>query len=230
MIGSLAAWSYNRGLPDRLVIGREALARELPRGARVRLCNVEDAAVGALEGAKADFALYIRGQSKNYMRLREQALQALDHYVTSVRKTVSDLTSSVVRNVFQTTTLLLGVIVAGLLGPAVSLAARGLAGIGYVAYVGFILLYLLPERWHRFQLEAESLRTRLAVMSELGERERSRIWESATHESEYFQTYFRRTVCIYILLCCLGIVYLLVLLAIWLGPYILRVLPHLGVA
>lgn len=211
-LARLAAWAYDHASPDKLVIAREALARELPAGGMMTLAQIEHAAAGALEVARANFAIYLRHNTEQYFQLRQQALDAVSAYAETVRKSVSDLTGDVVDNVYRTVGLLVGVIIAGLLQPSLSLTIERLAVLLYTAYIAFTLWFLLGARERRFTLESRDLDQRLAAMPELSETERARLRQQPTAEQAYFRTYFHWTQRIYLALAILGTLYFILLL------------------
>ena len=73
-LARLMTWAYQHASADKLAIARESLAHELPPGIEVSLASVEQAAIEALEAAKANFALYLHGNTAQYFQLRQQAL------------------------------------------------------------------------------------------------------------------------------------------------------------
>jgi hypothetical protein len=218
-LARLALWSYARGLPDQLLIGREALARELPPGETLTLMQVASRARAALQGAEANFILYLRKNAALYAEVRMQALSAVDEYSASVRKSVGDLTGSVVENVFRTAGLLVGVAIAGFLAPTISITVKLISTIGFLAYIIFILIYMLPAYRKRYEIETALVGKRLVIVSELGEQERTEMYESTSLESAYFENNFRNSVAVYALLYESGLIYLFYLAGVLLGRF-----------
>ena len=211
-LGRFAAWAFEHGSADKLLIARECLARELPAGAEAPLAQVDAAAGPALEAARANLALYLRGRSQEYFQAREQAAETVSAYTLGVRRSVSDLTSEVVNNVFATVGLLVGVVIAGLIQPRASLPVQRL-GVGlYTIYVVFILWFLLRARWERYQLERAEVGRRLDDMSELSASEGAGLRAQAGAANAYFERYFVLAWRIYAALGGLGVVYFLLLL------------------
>jgi len=210
-LARFAAWAYDNASADKLAIARECLARELPPGGSVSLAEVERAASPALEAAKANFALYLRGNSDRYFTVREHALDAVSIYAAGVRKAVSDLTGDVVDNVYRTVGLLVGVVVAALVQPALALPVQRLAALLYVAYLAFVLLFLLRAREERFQLESAEVRARLHAMPELGAAERAQLRAQAAGADAHFTRYLCRARLIYAALAFAGALYFLLL-------------------
>lgn len=222
-LGRFAAWAFEHGTPDKLLIARECLARELPAGVEVSLARVEAAAGPAFEAARANLALYLRGRSHDYFQAREQAATAVEAYTLGVRKEVSDLTGDVVSNVFATVGLLVGVVIAGLIQPRASLPVQRLGTALYTVYVAFILWFLLRARRERYQLERAEVAHRLEGMTELSESERVRLREQAGAADAHFERYFALAWRIYVALACLGALYFVLLLT-PLAPHV--ALPH----
>ena len=216
-LARLAEWATGRGAVDTLVIARECLARELPPGHTVSLAEVMRAAVDALEAAKANFTLFVRGQTDHYFAARQTAQDAVAAYAETVRKAVSDLTGDVVDNLYRTVGLLAAVVIAGLIQPDVSPVLALLAAILYSGYIAFVIFFLLRARADHFTLEQVALASRLAEMAELTTTERQRIREPATSADSYYRRYMARTQRIYIALLVLGsgvaLVFLIVMLA-----------------
>lgn len=210
-LARFAAWAYDNASADTLAIARECLARELPPGGAVTLAEVEHAAAPALEAAKANFTLYLRGNSDRYFAVRERALDAVSTYAAGVRKAVSDLTGDVVDNVYRTVGLLVGVVVAALLQPALALPVQRLAAVLYVAYLAFIFLFLLRAREERFQLESAEVRARLDAMPELGATERTQLHAQAAGADAHFTRYLSLARLIYAALALAGALYFLLL-------------------
>lgn len=210
-LARFAAWAYDNASADKLAIARECLARELPPGGSVSLAEVERAAAPALDAAKANFALYLRGKSDRYFTERDRAHDAVSTYAEGVRKAVSDLTGDVVDNVYRTVGLLVGVVVAALLQPALALPVQRLATALYVVYVAFVAIFLLGEREQRFHLESAEVRARLDAMPELGEKERAGLRAQATGADAHFTRYLRLARLIYAALALAGALYFLLL-------------------
>lgn len=226
-LARLCAWGYAYASPDKLTIARECLARELLAGAEVALGEVERAAGPALEAAKANFALYVRGKTERYFALRQSAQEAVAAYAETVRKAVGDLTGDVVDNVYRTVGLLVGVVVAALIQPAASLWVLRLAALLYTLYVAFILGFVLRARRDRYQLEGDGLRARLAAMPELTAAERESLRAPATAADAYFRRYFRGTRRIYLGLLAAGLLVFILLLT-PLAPHLAGLLPASG--
>ncbi|MGE5334961.1 MAG: hypothetical protein ACM3N4_09710, partial [Nitrososphaerota archaeon] len=161
-LARLAEWATRHGAVDTLVIARECLARELPPGHTVSLAEVMRAAVDALEAAKANFSLFVRGQTDHYFAARQTAQDAVADYAETMRKAVSDLTSDVVDNLYRTVGLLAAVVIAGLIQPDVSPVLALLAAILYSGYIAFVIFFLLRARADHFTLEQAALASRLA--------------------------------------------------------------------
>jgi hypothetical protein len=209
-LARLADWATRRGTVDTLIIARECLARELPPGHAVSLAEVARAAVDALEAAKANFTLFVRGQTDRYFAARQTAQNAVADYAETVRKAVSDLTGDVVDNVYRTVGLLAAVVIAGLIQPAISPLLALLAAILYSGYIAFVIAFLLRARDDHFALEQEALSTRLAEMTELTATERERLREPATASDAYYRRYMARTRGIYLALLALGSLFAIV--------------------
>lgn len=203
-LARLADWATRRGTVDTLIIARECLARELPPGRAVSLAEVARAAVDAFEAAKANFTLFVRGQTDRYFAARQTAQNAVADYAEAVRKAVSDLTSDVVDNVYRTVGVLAAVVIAGLIQPAISPLLALLAAILYSGYIAFVIVFLLRARDDHFALEQQALSTRLAEMTELTATERQRLREPATASDAYYRRYMARTRGIYLALLALG--------------------------
>ena len=210
-LARLMTWAYQHASADKLAIARESLAHELPPGIEVNLASVEQAAGGALEAAKANFALYLHGNTAQYFQLRQQALDMVSGYAAGVRKAVSDLTADVVDNVYRTIGLLIGVVIASLIQPALAVTVQQIAVFVYIAYLLFLVYFLLESRRQRFELEAGDLEARLKAMPELSERERSLLRSEAGVADQYFYSYFRRSRLLYLVLAGVGALYLLLL-------------------
>lgn len=213
-LARLADWATRRGTVDTLIIARECLARELPPGRALSLADVEEAAVDALEAAKANFTLFVRGQTDRYFAARQTAQEAVATYAEAVRKAVSDLTSDVVDNVYRTVGLLAAVVIAGLIQPTSSPVLALVASILYTGYITFVVYFLLRARDDHFTLEQAALTARLAEMTELTTAERQRISAPATSADAYYRRYMARTRRIYIALMALGIVCAVVFLVV----------------
>jgi hypothetical protein len=210
-LARLMTWAYQHASADKLAIARESLAHELPPGTEVSLASVERIAEEALEAAKANFALYLHGNTTQYFQLRQQALDMVSGYAAGVRKAVSDLTSDVVDNVYRTIGLLIGVVIASLIQPALAVTVQQIAVFVYIAYLLFLAYFLLGARYRRFELEAGDLETRLKAMPELSERERSALRSEAGAADQYFYRYFRWSRLLYLALAAGGALYLLLL-------------------
>jgi hypothetical protein len=208
----LMGWAYHHASADKLAIARECLAHDLPSGAEVSLMRLDEVASGALEAAKANLTLYLRGNTAQYFQLRQQALDLVTGYAADVRKTVSDLTGDVVDNLYRTIGLLIGVVIAVLIQPRAALMVQQLAVTIYIAYLLFLVYFLLGSRRRRFELDSSDLQTRLQAMPELSERERSLLQGEARSANQYFEDYFRWSSRLYLALAAAGVIYLLLLL------------------
>jgi len=210
-LARLAAWAYRHSSADKLAIARESLAHELPAGGQVTLASLKEAAPAALEAAKANFTLYLRGNTAQYFQLRQQALDMVTSYAANLRKAVSDLTDDVVQNVYRTIGLLIGVVIAGLIQPKLALTVQQIAAAIYVVYLLFLVYFLLGSRRQRFQLEASDLQIRLSAMPELSESERWRLRAEAGSADHYFEQYFYWSQLIYLALAAASALYFLLL-------------------
>ena len=225
----LAAWAYRDGAPEKLAIARECLGAELAAGAQVTLAQIAQAAIPALEAAKANFTLYIRRNTAQYFALRATAQDAVASYSEATRKAVSDLTGDVVDTTYRTLGLLVAVIVADLIQPNVTLIVLRLAAAVLVAYVALILGVVMRARRDRFALEAAALRERLAAMPELTEAERARIRQPASAADALFHRYFFWCCAVYGclgVLSALGFILLLTPLAHALAPATIHITSH----
>jgi TRAP-type C4-dicarboxylate transport system permease small subunit len=213
---ALADWAYRDASPDRLAIARDALGRELPVAAETSLDALRAAAAPALSAARANLTLYLRGAAERYFQLRGAALAAVNDYAAATRKAVTDLTSDVVDNLFKTVGLIAGVVVAGLIAPSASRPVAALACALFIAYVVFIIWYLLRARYARYELERRALMTTLETMSELTRDERRRLRAPAVQASNHFERYYRLTWWVYVALAVAGgVVFLLILTPAW---------------
>ena len=222
-LARLAIWAYDNASADKLAVARECLAREVTSGGDVPLVEIEHAAAGALEAARANFTLYLRRNTEQYFSVRQKALDAVAEYSSAVRKAVSDLTGEVVDNVYRTAGLLVGVVIAGLIQPSLSLSVARLAAFLYVAYIAFLLAFFMRARWQRYELERASLEEHLAAMPELGASERGALRQRPVGAEAYFRAYFRRAWWIY---AGLGAAGLLIFLLLWTPLAPLTGLPH----
>jgi hypothetical protein len=210
-LARLAAWAYRDASSEKLLIVRECLARELPAGGTITLTALGDAAGPALEAAKANLVLYVRRNIERYFTARQAAQDAVAAYAETVRKAVGDLTGDVVDNLYRTVGVLAGVLVAGLLQPALSLGVMRAAALLYALYVAFVLGIAVRARRDRYRLERRALAARLAALSELTEAERARLGVPASEADAYFHTYFRLAVGVYVVLGLLALVFFVLL-------------------
>jgi hypothetical protein len=117
-----------------------------------------------------------------------------------------------VENVYRTIGLLIGVVIAVLIQPRLALAVQQIAVSVYIAYLLFLVYFLLGSRRRRFELESSDLQTHLQAMPELSERERSLLQGEARSANEYFADYFRWSRRLYLALAAASVIYLLLLL------------------
>ncbi|MGZ6285802.1 MAG: hypothetical protein ACXWQ5_21230 [Ktedonobacterales bacterium] len=211
-LARLCDWAYDNASPDKLAIARECLAQELGSRATLTLPGLEGAAVFALDAARANLVLYLRRNTELYFRMRQQALDTVSDYAAAVRKAVADLTSDVVDNVYRTVGLLVGVVIAALLQPSLSLDVQRLAAFLYTLYIAFVMVFVLEARRRHFALEAADLDRRLAAMPELSVSELGRLRAQAGSNNAYFERYFRWSRIIYLGLGVVGLIYLMLLL------------------
>ena len=219
---ALAEWAYRGASPDTLAIARQALAETLPAGAMLTLEQLAAAAGPALDAARANLAIYLRGATERYFQLRATAQQTVSGFAEATRTAVASLTSDVTDNLFRTVGLIVGVLIAWLIEPSASLTLVKIAAALYTAYVVFIMLYLLRARLARYQLERSGLDDTLAAMSELTPAERERLRQPARAAEAHFERYYRLTRAIYLTLAVAGGL-LFVLMFTPLGP---AIAPH----
>ncbi|HEX6121875.1 MAG TPA: hypothetical protein VFY89_01880, partial [Ktedonobacterales bacterium] len=209
-LARLARWAFAHGSPDKLAIARECLARELPSGGAVTLAALAEAAAPALEAAKANFALYLRGKTAQYFTLRQAAYDAVAAYAEGVRKTVAELTGDAVESAYRTAGLAVALFLAWLIQPAASLWALRLGLLLFSLYLGCLVLLPLRARQERYDLERRALRERLAAMPELTTTERARLRAAAEADDAYFARYARWVRRLYLALLVVGLLALLV--------------------
>lgn len=194
----LAGWAYRDASPDKLAIARQALADTLPAGATLSLEAVCAVAAPAMDAARANLAIYLHGATERYFQLRGAAQQTVGDFASATRKSVTDLTSDVVDNLFRTVGLIVGVAIAWLIQPGASYTLAHIATALYTVYLLFIVFYLLRARQSRYQLERRGLDDTLAAMGELTQAERDRLRLPARDAEGYFERYFSVTRRIYL--------------------------------
>ncbi len=209
----LVMWAYRHGSPDKLLIARECLARDLPARTTVGLPYVESLARDTLDAAESNFIQYVRGSTSRYFELRQQAVDAVTAYADGVARTVSGFTADLVSNVYKVAGLLAGAIAAVLIEPAVTVQVLGLSVVVQVAFVVFSVLYALPAQKRHYNVEQAGLTRRLKVMEELSDRERQRIRDAAEDAEKEFDASYRRAFILYWVMC--GACIFLGLLAAW---------------
>ncbi len=220
---ALAEWAYRDASPDKLAIARQALADTLPAGATLTLAQLTVAAAPALDAARANFAIYLKGATERYFQLRATAQQTVSGFAEATRTAVASLTSDVTENLFRTVGLIVGVIIAWLIEPSASLTLVRVAAALYTIYVSFIVLYLLRARQDRYQLERKGLDDALAAMDELTQTERERLRKPAAAAEAHFERYYRLTRRIYFALIGLGALVFLLMFT----PLPQMVIPHI---
>lgn len=208
---ALANWSYRDASPDKLAIARQALADALTAGATLTLEQLCAVAPTALDIARANFAIYLRGATERYFQLRSAAQQTVSGFAEATRKAVTDLTSDVVDNLFRTVGLIVGVLVAWLIQPSASYTLAHIAAALYTGYIIFVIAYLLRARQERYHLERKALDDTLAAMTELAPSERERLRQPARDAAIHFERYYRLTRGIYITLAAVGAVLVLLM-------------------
>lgn len=200
----LATWAYRDASPDKLAIARQALSDTLTASAALTLESLSVAASTALDTARANFAIYLRGATERYFQLRAAAQQTVSGFAEATRKAVTDLTSDVTDNLFRTVGLIVGVLIAWLIQPGASYTLAHVAALLYTLYVAFIIAYLLRARRARYDLERKALADTLAAMAELTQAERERLRQPASDAERHFEHYFRLTRAIYLALAIIG--------------------------
>lgn len=197
-LARLAAWAYAGALPGTLAIARECLARELPAAQPVTLDGLEHAAAAALEGARANFTLFVRSHTEQYFRLRQAAQDAVTAYAASVGRAVTSLMDDMVGNASRMLGLLVGAAVAWVIAPGATFGVLAVAALLTALYVRYGVLQLfLPACYAQYTTQARSLVARLAEMGELVATERERIRAGARPAEELFVRYYVRTRLIY---------------------------------
>ena len=219
---ALADWAYRDASPDKLAIARQALADTLTAGASQALAQLCVAAEPALDAARANLAIYLRGATERYFQLRGAAQQAVSGFADATRAAVASLTSDVTDNLYRTVGLIVGVVIAWLIQPSASLGVVQIATALYTAYVAFIIVYLLRAKQARFHLERAGLDDTLAAMPELTQAERDRLRKPAVDAEAHFEHYYRLTRAIYLGLAVVGAL----LFALLLTPLAQVVIPH----
>jgi hypothetical protein len=221
---ALAEWAYRGASPDTLAIARQALAEMLPAGAMLTLTQLGDAAGPALDAARANLAIYLRGATERYFQLRATAQQTVNGFAEATRTAVASLTSDVTDNLFRTVGLIVGVLIAWLIQPSASLTLVKIAAALYTAYVVFIMLYLLRARQARYRMERNGLDDTLAAMSELTPTERERIRKPARAAEAHFERYYRLTRAMYLVLAVAGGLFFLLMFT----PLGQAITPHVA--
>ncbi|HZC05080.1 MAG TPA: hypothetical protein VE338_05505 [Ktedonobacterales bacterium] len=194
----LARWAYRDASPDKLAIARQALADTIAAGASLTLAQLCVAAEPALDTARANFAIYLRGATERYFQLRATAQQTVSGFADATRAAVASLTTDITDNLFRTVGLIVGVVIAWLIQPSASLGLVRIAAALYTVYVLFIVFYLLHARQARYHLERKGLDDTLAAMSELTRTERDRLRRPAADAEAHFERYYRLTRAIYV--------------------------------
>lgn len=207
---NLVTWAYLHGSPDKLLLARECLARELPPRADITLPELEKLAVQVLDVAKANFAIYLRNNTAQYFQSRQQALDAVSAYASTVEKTVTDLSSDLVDNLYKDLGVAAAAIAAALIQPGARAFVIVAAIFVHVVYLLFVRFYIMPIRFNRYQNERTSLDDRLAKMSELSDDERTKIRAIAQNAETDFEASYVRTGWAYIVFCLVGTLFIVV--------------------
>ncbi|HET9110691.1 MAG TPA: hypothetical protein VFN78_07700 [Ktedonobacterales bacterium] len=218
----LTDWAYRDASPDKLAIARQALADTISAGTSLTLAQLCVATEPALDAARANLAIYLRGATERYFQLRAAAQQAVSGFADATRAAVASLTSDVTDNLYRTVGLIVGVVIAWLIQPSASLGLVRIATALYTVYVVFILLYLLRARRARFHLERTGLDDTLAAMPELTPAERDRLRKPAGDAEAHFERFYRLTRAIYLGLAAVGAL----LFALLLTPLAQAIIPH----
>lgn len=171
----LAAWAYAHASQDKLAIARECLDRALPPERTIPLASVERAAAQALDAAKANFALYLRGKTRDYFAVRQSAFDAIAAYGESVRSAARDLAAGAVDTTAKAAGVALGALIAVVVQPAASRGVLCLAALLYAAYLVVGIAFVLRSRYDQLRLERDDLLARLAALPELTATERATL-------------------------------------------------------
>ena len=205
----LVNWSLTGTSGEKLAIAREALLHSITRDSKLTLEQMARGADSAYDAARANFRISIRRNTERYFQLRQQAFDTVSTFADSVRRSVTDLATEVVSDVYRTLGLSTGVVFASLFQPALATGVQRVAATLYVAYFLFVLLFVLRARRRRYELEVAALDSRLAELAELTPRERAAIRGQTSCEEAYFERYLKSTERIYGALALISVLWLL---------------------
>jgi hypothetical protein len=157
-IFKLFSWAYENASSDKLGIVRQVISLQLedkPARSYAALC--QDAA-DILQVSKGNFDSFLRRSVELYFEKRMKVSEFLQKLNEEAGKSVSDLTSELVSDVYKTIGVILGAAIAALFDPKWVVQIILGASVLYVIYVLFILVYWLPAAFLRFRCKVQEYR------------------------------------------------------------------------
>lgn len=201
-IFSLFTWAYENASSDKLNIVRQiiSLQPELQTSGDYTLLSTGAARI--LGTAKSNFQIFLSRSVELYFDKRLKVSGFLQEFSKDVTDNVSELTSELVSNLYKTMGVILGVVIAALIDPDLTNLIAAIASYLYLAYLIFILIYLLPSMYLRFHATVQEYKHNVLELRDVLAPEEITRLEGDTFEREcrLFKVFFWLTALIYGLL------------------------------
>lgn len=203
----LFQWAYENSTSDKLEIIRHIVSLQLSQNPLDNYALLQGHVKQILETAKGNFKYLIRKNVELFFEKRLKLSEFIQKYNESIGENISTITNELVNNLYRTIGIILGVILAALINPNPLRTIVFWTSTLYLAYVVFIMVYIMPHIYIKFRSEVETYLNNIKVLKGvLLEDEITQVEGDSFKKNRYrFLLYFGLTNLGYGLLGCLAI-------------------------
>lgn len=201
-IFKLFAWAYENSSSDKLGIARQITTLYLNEDINGNYLTLAKKADDILRTAKGNFQIFLRGNAELYFDKRLKVSQFLQKFSEDISRSVSQMTSELISNLYKTVGVLVGVLIAGIVDSSMIPTVIYWTALFYLAYIVFIIVYLLPSVLFIFIEKASAYHKSVQELTDVLTSEEITRLEGNTFvwAKRLFWVYFVITIIIYVVL------------------------------
>lgn len=207
-IVDLFKWSYENHSSDKLGIVRQIISLLLDDQTDDNYMRLTAKAGDILISSKSNFQLFLKRNVELYFDKRLRVSQYLQKFTDEVDKSIAEITTDLIGNLYKTIGLIIGVFIAALIDPAYTPQVALLAAILYLIYLLFILFYWLPSMNTKFCEQVREYDHAVVELQDvLAQDEIKKLQGEAFDRSrDNFRRYYGVTKAIYIIMAIIAVV------------------------
>lgn len=148
---NLFQWAYDNASSDKIGVLRQIISLQLTEKPGKNYDLLLENANVILISAKSNFQFFLRRSVELYFDKRLKVSEFLHKFSNDIGKSISDMASELISNLYKTVGVVLGVMIATLVDPPKTPVIVHWTSLLYFIYIVFILLLLLPSYYLRFR-------------------------------------------------------------------------------